>query len=37
MRARWNYFEVGHGKGPSDGLGGTTKRMADKAVRCQKT
>lgn len=21
MRARWNYFEVGRGKGPSDGLG----------------
>lgn len=37
MRARWNYFEVGHGKGPSDGLGGTTKRMGDEAVRCQKT
>lgn len=37
MRARWNYFEVGHGKGPCDGLGGTTKRMADEAVRCQKT
>ena len=34
--ARWNYFEVGHGKGPCDGLGGTTKRMADEAVRCQK-
>lgn len=33
MRARWNYFEVGHGKGPSDGLGGTTKRMGDEAVR----
>jgi hypothetical protein len=30
--ARWNYFEVGHGKGPCDGLGGTTKRMADEAV-----
>lgn len=31
--ARWNYFEVGHGKGPCDGLGGTTKRMADEAIR----
>ncbi|XP_060564531.1 uncharacterized protein LOC132723774 [Ruditapes philippinarum] len=33
MGARWNYFEVGHGKGPCDGLGGTTKRMADMAIR----
>ena len=33
MSARWNYFEVGHGKGLCDGLGGTTKRMADEAVR----
>lgn len=24
-KATWNYFEVGHGKGPCDGLGGTTK------------
>ncbi len=31
--AVWNYFESGHGKGPCDGLGGTTKRMADEAVR----
>ena len=22
MSATWNYFEVGHGKGPCDGLGG---------------
>ncbi|KAK3102947.1 hypothetical protein FSP39_015174 [Pinctada imbricata] len=36
VSARWNYFEVGHGKGPCDGLGGTTKRMADEAVRCGK-
>ena len=33
MEARWNYFESGHGKGPCDGLGGTTKRMADEAIR----
>jgi len=33
MSARWNYFEVGHGKGPCDGLGGTAKRMADMAIR----
>lgn len=29
-------FEAGHGKGPCDGLGGTTKRMADEAVRSGK-
>ena len=33
VMATWNYFEAGHGKGPCDGLGGTTKRMADEAVR----
>jgi hypothetical protein len=33
LSRRWNYFEVGHGKGPCDGLGGTTKRLADQAVR----
>ena len=33
VTATWNYFEAGHGKGPCDGLGGTTKRMADEAVR----
>ena len=32
-QARWNYFESGHGKGPCDGLGGTSKRMADEASR----
>jgi hypothetical protein len=36
ISARWNYFEVGHGKGPRDGLGGTTKRLADEAVRSGK-
>lgn len=35
-RARWNYFESGHGKGPCDGLGGTCKRMADEAIRSGK-
>ena len=30
--AIWNYYEAGHGKGPYDGLGGTTKRMADDVV-----
>jgi hypothetical protein len=33
VEARWNFFEAGHGKGPCDGLGGTTKRMADEAIR----
>lgn len=33
MKAIWNYFEAGYGKGPCDGLGGTTKRLADEAVR----
>ena len=37
VRAVWNYFEAGHGKGPCDGLGGTTKRMADESVRSGKT
>ncbi|WAR25258.1 hypothetical protein MAR_010962 [Mya arenaria] len=31
--ARWNYFEVGHGKGPCDGLGGTVKHIADGAIK----
>ena len=33
MRARWNYFESGLGKGPCDCQGGTIKRMADEAVK----
>ncbi|XP_035684140.1 uncharacterized protein LOC118421089 [Branchiostoma floridae] len=33
MKASWNYFEAGHGKGPCDGVGGTVKRMADDAVK----
>lgn len=35
-KARWNYFEVGHGKGPCDGLGGSCKRLADEAMRSGK-
>jgi hypothetical protein len=31
--ADWNYFEVGHGKGPCDGIGGTCKRAASEAVK----
>ena len=33
FKARWNYFESGHGKGPCDGLGGTAKRQACDAVK----
>ncbi|XP_060579551.1 uncharacterized protein LOC132736439 [Ruditapes philippinarum] len=33
VRAQFNYFEAGHGKSACDGLGGTTKRMADEASR----
>ena len=31
--ATWNYLEVGHGKGPCDGIGGSIKRLADQAVK----
>ena len=30
------YFDIGHGKGPCDGLGGTCKRLAHQAVRSGK-
>ena len=30
--ATWNYFEAGHGKGPCDGGGGTTKHLAERTV-----
>lgn len=33
INASWNYFEAGHGKGPCDGVGGSTKRGADEASR----
>ncbi|KAK3089949.1 hypothetical protein FSP39_007894 [Pinctada imbricata] len=33
VKASWHYFEAGHGKGPCDGIGGTTKRNADNAVK----
>ena len=33
MSATWNYFEAGHGKGPCDGVGATSKRMADQATK----
>ena len=36
VQAAWIYFEAGHGKGACDGVGGTSKRMADDAVKHQK-
>ena len=36
LKSKWNYWEAGHGKGPSDGLGGTCTRMADEAVKTGK-
>ena len=35
-KAAGNYFEVGHRKGPYDGLGVTIKRMADNAIKQRK-
>ena len=32
VKASWNYFEAGHGKGPCDGIGGTPKGMAEDAL-----
>ena len=34
--ATWSFFEAGHGKGPCDGLGGASKRMADDALKHEK-
>lgn len=33
IKSSWQFFESGHGKGPCDGIGGTTKRNADNAVK----
>ncbi|MES9884689.1 MAG: hypothetical protein ABW185_27915 [Sedimenticola sp.] len=33
VKAVWNFFESGHGKGPCDGIGGTAKRQAADAVK----
>lgn len=33
IRANWIYFESGHGKGPCKGIGGTSKRRADEALK----
>jgi hypothetical protein len=35
-KASWHYFESGHGKSACDGVGGTTKRNADNAVKQSK-
>lgn len=31
LKAEWHFFATSHGKGPSDGLGGTIKREAARA------
>lgn len=31
LKAEWHFFATSHGKGPSDGLGGTLKREAARA------
>lgn len=31
LDAEWHFFATSHGKGPSDGLGGTLKRLATRA------
>ena len=31
MSAEWHFFATSHGKGPSDGIGGTIKREATRA------
>ena len=36
ISASWQYFESGHGKGPCDGVGGSVKRAADRAVKTGK-
>ena len=33
IKGSLHYFEARHGKGPCDGIGGTTKRNADNAVK----
>ena len=32
-KATWTYMEAGHGKGASDGVGGSSKRLADVAIK----
>ena len=33
VNAIWDFFDSGHGKGPCNGIGGTSKRTADLAIR----
>lgn len=33
LSAHWDFFEAGHGKGPCDGLAGTSKHQAAEAVK----
>ena len=33
VQATWDYFEVGHGKGPCDGIGGSLKKSAEICVK----
>ncbi|WAR12325.1 hypothetical protein MAR_026505 [Mya arenaria] len=33
IKGSWHYFESGHRKSPCDGVGGTTKRNADNAIK----
>ena len=35
-KATWTYLEVGHGKGPCDGVGGTCKRQLRQAIKNEK-
>ena len=35
-KAAWSYFEAVHGKSSNDGLGVTTKRIADNAIEQRK-
>lgn len=36
VKASWQYFEAGHGKGPCDGIGAVVKRMADNTIKRNK-
>ena len=31
VSAEWHFFGTSHGKGPCDGIGGTTKKLATRA------
>lgn len=36
LKASWQFFECGHGKGACDGIGGVVKRSADTAIKTGK-